>query len=181
MNGRPMSPAGMPGARPVRPMSPGMQGRPMSPGMQGRPMSPAGRPGRPMSPAGMQGRPVSPAQRRPMNGPPMNGPLRGGPGRPMSPEAFGYNQAPRPLSPGPRPQQRSQSPGPYGARGPMPMAGQQRRRSNSASAMNVQDRRMSPPGPSNLGPGGRPAGPGMHSGPFPGGMRPMSPGIGNAL
>jgi hypothetical protein len=154
----------------------------MSPaGIPGRPMSPAGDPrGRPMSPAG------GPAGRMNMTppgsagmGPNYNSPraspgARGSqPGRPMSPG--GFNQAPRPLSPGPqRPQKRSQSPGPYGASGPMPMAAIQRRRSNSASALSLRDKRMSPPGPSNLGPGGRP---GMQGGPYPGGMRPMSPGI----
>ncbi|RVX66595.1 hypothetical protein B0A52_09346 [Exophiala mesophila] len=133
--------------------APGGGSRPMSPaGNYGppragppRPMSPAGRPGsRPMSPAGRPGsRPMSPA------------------GRSMSPGPF--NQAPRPLSPGPRPQQRSMSPGPYGGRGgPAPMGGNQsRRRSNSASAMSVRDRRNSPPGPSNLRQGSTAQGPGI--------------------
>lgn len=146
---RSMSPAGNygpPRAGPPRPMSPA--GRPGQ-----RPMSPAGRPGsRPMSPAGRpSSRAMSPA------------------GRSMSPGP--YNQAPRPLSPGPlspgpRPQQRQQrsmSPGPYGGRGgPAPMgAHQSRRRSNSASAMSVRDRRNSPPGPSNLRQGSTAQAPGI--------------------
>ena len=177
-----MSPAGDPRGRPMSPAggrnSPAMN-RPMSPGM-GRPMSPAGGPMRPMSPGGRQMRPMSPAGGRgpgPQYGPPggrgpgPNRPMspggRGpGPNRPMSPG--GFNQAPRPLSPGPRGgPKRSQSPGPYGAAGPLPMpSAPMRRRSNSASAF--QERRMSPPGPSKLGPGQ--------------GMRPMSPaGMGMAI
>jgi hypothetical protein len=160
--GRPMSPAGGRNSPAMnRPMSPGM-GRPMSPG----PMSPAGGPMRPMSPGGRQMRPMSPANGR---GPgPHHGPPGGrGPNRPMSPG--GFNQAPRPLSPGPLrgTPKRSQSPGPYGAAGPLPMpSAPMRRRSNSASAF--QERRMSPPGPSKLGPGQ--------------GIRPMSPaGMGMAI
>lgn len=166
--GRPMSPAGDPRGRPMSPAggrnSPAMN-RPMSPGMS-RPMSPAGAPMRPMSPGGRQMRPMSPAGGR---GPGHHHGPPGGRGhnRPMSPG--GFNQAPRPLSPGPRggPHGRSQSPGPYGAAGPLPMpSAPQRRRSNSAS--NFQDRRMSPPGPSKLGPGQ--------------GIRPMSPaGMGMAI
>lgn len=144
---RPMSPAGHPGQRAMspagrpgqRPMSPAgsMNGPPRSGMPPSRPMSPAGRPGqRPMSPAGRPGqRSMSPA----------------GSQRAMSPGPF--NQAPRPLSPGPRPQSnRSMSPGPYGGRGgPPSMGGEKtRRRSNSASALNVRDRRNTPPGPSNL-------------------------------
>ncbi|KAJ9614473.1 hypothetical protein H2200_002610 [Cladophialophora chaetospira] len=133
----------IPGGPPPRPMSPA--GGPMS-----RPMSPAGGPPRPMSPAGrsmspmgrpMQGgRPMSPAGRRPVD-------MR----RPMSP---GFNQAPRPMSPGPRPgQPRSMSPGPYGPgrNGPPPMATVKRQRSNSAS--HVREKRNSPAGPSKLGTG----------------------------
>lgn len=150
-NGRPMSPAQ------VRPGSPG-QGRPMSPS-QGRPGSPALGPGpRPKSPASSLGpsRPGTANSNRPLS-PPTLAPL------PMMPQNANqmtpgqFNQAPRPLSPGPigrspNPQQskRSQSPGPYGARtGPASMSTNQRRRSNSTGA--VQARRNSPPGTSPLG------------------------------
>lgn len=62
------------------------------------------------------------------------------------------------------------SPGPYGASGPKPMAGvTQRRRSNSANALSVRERRDSPPGPSKLGPGLAPS-----RAPSPG---PDSPGL----
>lgn len=87
--------------------------------------------------------------------PPPSGPLPQP--RPMSPAP--YNQPPRPLSPGPQKpripanQKRSMSPGPYGGGPagvkPPPSVGQ-RRRSNSASAMSVRDKRNSPPGPSPL-------------------------------
>lgn len=159
-------------ARPVKPRpangSPrmGPNGRPMTPN-DGRPMSPAQ--SRPMSPAGGPGaRPRSPAS--------SNGPSRPGTAhsnRALSPPSHGqvammpqnsnqmapgqFNQAPRPLSPGPvtrgpntQQPKRSQSPGPYGASsGPAPMSPNQRRRSNSAGA--VQARRNSPPGSSPLG------------------------------
>ena len=115
-------------------------------GSMSRPMSPAGGPQRPMSP---MGRPMSPGGRAmsPMGRPMSPGGMRG----PMSP---GFNQAPRPMSPGPRggPSNRSMSPGPYGGRnGPPPMAAVTRRRSNSAS--NSREKRNSPAGPSKLGPG----------------------------
>jgi hypothetical protein len=157
---RPMSPAGSFSAPPRSGMPPS---RPMSPaGRPGqRPMSPAGRPGqRPMSPAGRPGqRPMSPAGRP---GQRSMSPAGMSSQRAMSPGP--YNQAPRPLSPGPRPQSnRSMSPGPYGGRGgPAPMGGDgSRRRSNSASALNVRDRRNTPPGPSNLRQGTSSQGPGI--------------------
>ncbi len=155
-NGRPMTPNG---------------GRSMSP-VQGRPMSPAVGPGpRPQSPASSNGasRPGTAHSNRALS------PLSPGQGammpqnsKQMAPGQF--NQAPRPLSPGPvtrgpnmqqppRSQPpgpsmqqpiRSQSPGPYGAKsGPAPMSTSQRRRSNSTGA--VQARRDSPPGSSPLG------------------------------
>ena len=72
----------------------------------------------------------------------------------MSPGPGAYNQAPRPLSPGPRPgQKRSMSPGPYGPGGyqkPM-MPASQRQRSNSAGAAGRDRREFL--GPSRLGPG----------------------------
>lgn len=118
---------------------------------------------KPSKPRSQQaGRPSSPAMRksppssRPMS--PAAGPRPTGtqPGTPtstnnhaLSPGA--YNQPPRPLSPGPRSQQkRSMSPGPVA---PPQIDVNQRRRSKSASARAVQDRRASPPGPSKLGPG----------------------------
>ncbi|RMZ87911.1 hypothetical protein DV736_g4863, partial [Chaetothyriales sp. CBS 134916] len=154
---------------------PGPHSRPMSPAGASRPMSPANRNGRSASPG--MGRPMSPGMGRSMSpdaGRPM-GPLRRIPGRPMSPaqnppmSPGAFNQAPRPLSPGPRPYKRSESPGPYGVNGPTPMHDvEQRRRSNSASALGARERRTSPLGPSNLGPASRP---------FGQQYRPMSPGI----
>ena len=136
---------------PGRPLSPG-QARPMTP-TQGRPRSPASGAGpRPNSPAGSSHGPSRPGTangNRSMSplGPnqhsmPQSSPIQMAPGQ--------FNQAPRPLSPGPvarnaNPQQpkRSQSPGPYGAsQGPKPMTTDQRRRSNSTSA--VQAKRISP-------------------------------------
>ncbi|KEF55072.1 uncharacterized protein A1O9_08725 [Exophiala aquamarina CBS 119918] len=156
---QPNRPIQGPGSPMSRPMSPA-NGGPRSGMPPSRPMSPAGRPGqRPMSPAGRPGqRPMSPAGRpgqRSMSPAGMNSP------RAMSPGP--YNQAPRPLSPGPRQSNRSMSPGPYGGRGgPPPMGGtNSRRRSNSASAANVRDRRNTPPGPSNLRQGTSSQGPGI--------------------
>jgi hypothetical protein len=139
----------------------------MSParGPGSRPMTPNGAPGsRPMTPNG------GPGHR--FNGPPpmssaggsrMRASSSAAPSsRPMSPSSAPYNQTPRPLSPGPiagspralRPQQpRSMSPGPYGG-GAQPgkmVAANQRRRSNSANALDVRERRNTPPGPSPLG------------------------------
>ena len=163
-NGRPMTP----NSGPPRPMSPatGPGSRPMTPngGPGPRPMSPARGPGsRPLTPTG------GPGHR--FNGPPPMSP--GGPRmranssaapstHPMSASCAPYNQTPRPLSPGPiagsprtlRPQQqRSMSPGPYGggARPGKMVAANQRRRSNSVSALDVRERRNTPPGPSPLG------------------------------
>lgn len=143
----------------------GPNGRPMSP----RPMSPASGSGpRPSSPAGHGSpRPATP------NG--NHGPSRPGTAnsnRSLSPRVQGshsmmppksnptspgqFNQAPRPLSPGPvgrgavsQEPKRSQSPGPYGAQaGPNPMTTDQRRRSNSAGA--AQAKRNSPTNSSPL-------------------------------
>jgi hypothetical protein len=152
LSGRPVKP------RPVNaPPRPGPSGILTNPA-QGRPMSPAGGPGpRPKSPASSHGpsrpgtansnRALSPLSQIPTPIMPHNS-NQTAPGQ--------FNQAPRPLSPGavarsPNPQQpkRSQSPGPYGARtGPSPMTASQRRRSNSAGA--VQAKRNSPPGSSPL-------------------------------
>lgn len=108
--------------------------RPMSPAMRN---SPSG--SRPMSPAGS----LRPTGSQPGTPTSTNN-------SPLSPGA--YNQPPRPLSPGPRSQQkRSMSPGPVAP--PQKIDVNQRRRSKSASARAVQDRRASPPGPSKLGPG----------------------------
>ena len=102
---------------------------------------------------------MSPAMNRPMSPANARGaPRNGSPTQQYSPASTGsFNQAPRPLSPGPhRPQQkRSMSPGPYGpGAGPRPMTPpNQRRRSNSAGApLRGQGGRQSP-GPSKLGPG----------------------------
>lgn len=150
-DGRSTSPAG--GRGTPRLMSP--EPRPMSPNTAAGFSNPPPRP--------QQGRPVSPANGRPMS-------PAGGPGpRAMSPGI--YNRAPRPLSPGPmpRPQQgkRSMSPGPYGAGGmqkPMTPVSQ-RRRSNSAGALGVRERRNSPPGPSPLRGAGPAPGPQMRGPP----------------
>ena len=133
-------------------------GRSMSPA-HGRPMSPAGGPGpRPKSPASSNGpsRPGTANSNRPLS-PPSPGQVIVMPqtSNQMAPGQF--NQAPRPLSPGPvargphmQQPKRSESPGPYGANsGPAPMSPNQRQRSNSATA--VQARRNSPPGASPLG------------------------------
>jgi hypothetical protein len=127
-------------------------------GPNGRPKSAgSGRGPRSQSPANSDGPPrPSTAHGHAPRSPPSPG-LK----KPSSPSQMGpgqFNQAPRPLSPGPvsRPSLpqyrpvRSQSPGPYGANaGPPPMqTDQQRRRSNSAGA--VQARRRSPPGNSPL-------------------------------
>lgn len=136
----------------------GPKGRPISPA-QLRPLSPAGGAGpRPKSPASSHGPSPGTANGGRALSPPGQGPPPMMLQRPNPTAPGQFNQAPRPLSPGPvarspQPQtrlpQRSQSPGPYGARpGPTPMITNQRRRSNSASA--IQARRASPPGSSPL-------------------------------
>lgn len=123
-----------PRAGPPPPMGP--NSRPMTP--QGRPRGPPGPPGfaSPRGSGQSQSRAQSPAT------------------APSNTGAF--NQSPRPLSPGPRPQppiqKRSMSPGPYGAGGPVPMAVDQRRRSNSVNALPPKSINTSPTGPSKLGP-----------------------------
>ena len=127
-----------------RPMTPnGGYSRPITPGggPGSRPMSPAGGPGqRPQSPAGSRGpsRPGTSQSNRAASPPShLQQPMPQGSNQPGQ-----FNQAPRPLSPGPVPRspvttapKRSQSPGPYGAQsGPAPMSSEQRRRSNSAGA-----------------------------------------------
>ncbi|KIV83039.1 hypothetical protein PV11_05099 [Exophiala sideris] len=130
----------------ARPSAPGPNAPPMSPAGGPRNFSaprPVGAPGRPISPAG-HSRSTSAA------GPQMPPAARSmSPARAMSPGPGHFNQAPRPLSPGPRPQQkRSMSPTPSRS---TPMADVSRRRSNSASI--VREKRNSPVGPSKLGPG----------------------------
>lgn len=162
--GRPMSPAGA--SRPMRPNDGNVNGNPRLMSPEPRSMSPSAASGFSNTP------PRPPPQGRP--GPPPQRPSTSqGNHRPMSPGAF--NQAPRPLSPNPMPrgpgQQRSMSPGPYGAGARKPdMPVSQRRRSNSAGALGVQTRRNSPPGPSPLGdiPGWRPPQPMKRPSPPPG-------------
>ena len=111
----------------------------------------------------LSARPVKPRPPPGARGPGPRGPPPGmmGPGqqRPASPAGgrgspSPYNRAPRPQGPSMNgSQQRSMSPGPYGG-GPqrppnMPPAGG-KRRSNSAS--DIQERRLSPPGPSPMNP-----------------------------
>ncbi len=134
-----------------------------------------------MTPNGAPGsRPMTPNGGPRFNGPPpmsaagsprlRSQPSAAPPSRPMSPSSAPYNQTPRPLSPGPivgsprapRPQQpRSMSPGPYGGGKPPGkiVAANQRKRSSSTGAVDVRERRNSPPGPSPLG-GIAAAGPG---------------------
>ncbi|TPX19517.1 hypothetical protein DIZ76_017309 [Coccidioides immitis] len=151
----------------ARPVKPRPRNGPPGPGPRGPPPM-GGSHGRPMTPASGRN---SPAPGPPPSGPPPPGPPRFAPeqgSRPASPSS-GYrpyhapNQpmapvrfpdVPRSLSPGPgsrTPQQRSMSPGPYGAGGMekpnMPEA--QRKRSNSAAG--AVGRIHAPnPGPSAL-------------------------------
>ena len=110
----------------------------------------------------LSARPVKPRPNPNVRGPPPRGPPPPGifgPGqqRPMSPSngrgsPSPYDRAPRGMTSGPHPAQRSMSPGPYGG-GPqrvnIPPPGS-KRRSNSAS--DVRERRNSPPGPSPMNP-----------------------------